>query len=158
MSIVEFTRAYYAMNKMLEDASSDQNLSKRAAVVLLILGDGAAHGMKTSDLVETFQTWYVSTGNTAAKDVSIAKGELFKLDLVEARHGIRNIQLTDEGRKRAGRLVETMEHALMAPANAELVSALQTVPLPKKPVARQGIRKLAKGSGALPPGRVPRRG
>lgn len=96
MPIDQFTRAYFAMNKVLEDASRRLSLGKRAAVVLLILSDAENGQKRTKEVVETFQKWFVSAVHTAAKDVSIAKGELFQKDLIVARHGIRNIELTGQ--------------------------------------------------------------
>jgi len=51
MPIAEFTRAFYAMNRVLEDASYKVRLSKRAAGVLLILFETDDGRMKTADLV-----------------------------------------------------------------------------------------------------------
>jgi hypothetical protein len=112
--IAQFTRAYFAMNKVLDDASQSLGLGKRAAVVVLILLEADNGQMRTKDVVERFQAWYVSGANTAAKDVSIAKGELFEKDLIVARHGIRNIELTSTGRLLAANLVTEIEGELQS--------------------------------------------
>lgn len=112
MPIDDFTRAYFAMNKALEDASRGVGLGKRSAVVLLILSDAANGQKRTKEVVETFQKWFVSAMHTAAKDVSIAKGELFVKDLIVARHGIRNIALTEEGRGRTDELIAAIKREL----------------------------------------------
>jgi hypothetical protein len=148
MPIDQFTRAYFAMNKVLEDASQKLSLSKRAAVVLLILADRPNGEIGTKDLVETFQKWYVSTENTAAKDVSIAKGELFKDDLIMARHGIRNIELTENGRERVLKLVGMIEQALKTVVDGHqdlllLKEALSTIKpkMPEKALSSVGVTK-----------------
>lgn len=150
MPIAEFTRAFYAMNRVLEDASYKVRLSKRAAVVLLILFETDDGRMKTADLVRTLQTWNVSTGSTVSKDVSIAKHELFDRDLVMARGGIRNVELTDLGRQRALELVGAIGEALhKLVTNQDSTSLLrrvsESVEIPKKPVNSAELKRLAKG-------------
>lgn len=153
MPIGEFTRAYYAMNRVLEDASSSLQLSKRAAVVLLILYETVDCRMRTSELVRTFQTWDVSKKNSAAKDVAIAKGELFGQDFVMARGGIRNVQLTDEGRGKAEQLIAAIEKALRRVVDGPdkgtslLRLALSSIEIPKKPVASAELKEYARSPG-----------
>jgi hypothetical protein len=163
MPIADFTRAYYAMNKVLDDASTKAGLSKRAAVLLLILHD-APDRMETADLVRNFESWNVSTSRTAAKDVSIAKGELFQNDLVAARGGIRNIEVTEKGRRRASDLVSAIEQALRDMLDRDSENSLlaklmlETVPrIPRKPVGSarpEGQRKTAQGAVRPPRGAV----
>jgi hypothetical protein len=148
MPITQFTRAYYAMNKVLEDVSRNLSLGQRAAVVLLILSDAEDGQMRTKELVETFQRWFVSGENTAAKDVSIAKGELFQKDLILARHGIRNIELTEAGKERAAELVGAIERSLekLVDGQQDLVliqEALSTIKpkLPEKALSSVGVNK-----------------
>lgn len=137
MPIEQFTRAFFAMNKVLDDASRELGLGKRAAVVLLILSDATNGQKRTKEVVATFQEWFVSAVNTAAKDVSIAKGELFDRDLIVARHGIRNIQLTSDGWNRAAELISAIERQLenLVTAQQDLVLVRQALSAiqPKKP-------------------------
>lgn len=148
MPIAQFTRAFYAMNKVLEDASRELGLGQRAAIVLLILHESDGGPVKTTDLVDTFRKWFVSSENTAAKDVSIAKGELFEKDFVVARRGIHNIQLTDEGRTNAHKLISAIERALDALVADRrdlslLAAALSTIKLPRKPVRSSELKDFA---------------
>jgi len=160
MPIDQFTRAFYAMNKVLEEASQTLQLSKRAAVVLLILSDAEKGEMRTKDLVETFQRWFVSASHTAAKDVSIAKGELFQRDLIMARGGIRNIELTAQGRDQAAGLVAAIERALenLVAGQKDLLliqAALSTIKpkMPPKPLTPAGFKETGRRRDAAGPGK-----
>jgi hypothetical protein len=148
MPIAQFARAFYAMNKVLETASQKLSLGKRDAVVLLILADQPDGEMRTKDIVETFQRWFVSEQNTAAKDVSIAKGELFKDDLIMARRGIRNVQLTEKGREKADKLIAMIEHELSTVVDRQrdlvlIQEALSTIKpkMPEKALSSIGVSK-----------------
>ena len=162
MPIGEFTRAFFAMNSVLEDASHGLGLSKRAAVVLLILYESSDGRMKTAELVRTLQAWKVSTGNTVSKDVSIAKGELFEQDLVIARGGIRNIELTAAGRQKAESLIEAIGDAMNKAAAGDDATSLlwrvcETVPVPRKPMNSAEIERLAKPPRSAGSKQVPKK-
>jgi hypothetical protein len=163
MPIDQFTRAYFALHKVLDDASLELGLGRRAAVVLMILSEAPNGQKRTKEVVETFQDWFVSARNTAAKDVSIAKGELFQKDLIVARHGIRNIQLTTNGTNRAAELIAAIERRLenlvathqdlqiigdalsaIKPKKAE--RARSSIDLPKKPISSARPKRNAKHS------------
>jgi hypothetical protein len=148
MPIAQFTRAYYAMNKVLEDASQALGLGKRAAVVLLILSETEEGRMPTRDLVATFQKWFVSAAHTAAKDASIAKGELFQKDLIMARGGIRNVELTERGRDLAlqltGEIERSVKHLVDGQQDLFLIEeALSTIKpkMPEKALSSIGVTK-----------------
>jgi hypothetical protein len=160
MPIAQFTRAYYAMNKVQEDASQALGLGKRAAVVLLILSETDKGRMPTKDLVATFQKWFVSAENTAAKDVSIAKGELFDKDLIMARHGIRNIELTERGSEVATELAGEIERALKNLVERQqdlfvIEGALTAIKpkMPEKALSSLGVTKKPMNSAGDKPGR-----
>jgi hypothetical protein len=161
MPIDQFTRAYYAMNKVLDEVSRSVSLGQRATVVLLILSDADKGQMRTKELVATFQGWFVSGENTAAKDVSIAKGELFDKDLIMARHGIRNVELTEQGAQLATELIAKIEAALenLVDGHRDLVliqQALSTMKPkpPAKALSSVGVKKkpMDTAGGANSPG------
>jgi hypothetical protein len=160
MPIAQFTRAFYAMNKVLEEVSRDHILGQRAAVVLLILSETDKGQMRTKELVATFQKWFVSGENTAAKDVSIAKGELFQKDLIMARHGIRNVELTEQGVELAAALASAIELALKKLVDGQqdlfiIQEALSTIKpkMPEKALSSVGVNKKPMDSAGIRPSR-----
>jgi hypothetical protein len=163
MPIDKLMRAYFALHKVLDEASQDLGLGKRAAVVLMILSTAPKGQKRTKDVVQTFQEWFVSARNTAAKDVSIAKGELFEKDFIVARHGIRNIELTINGTNRAAELIAEIERRLESlvadQKDLQIIGdglsaikpkkpgkALSSIDLPKKPISSARPKRNAKRS------------
>jgi len=121
------------MDRVLDDAASGVDLSRKEAVVLLILSSTEAEHIDTADLVATFGSWYISRAASAAKDVSVAKRRLFLRDLVGARHSPRNISLTEKGWVAVNSIIGLMHRAVrelkLAQADVALLSSILGAPV-----------------------------
>lgn len=104
----------YAMNTILEQASSAVGLSKRAALALAILylEDTSGATMTNQDLHDRFLKYNVSTGLSAKKDASAAKGELLVAKHIEIRGKVSVFALTEQGREIVLRMRDAVNEAL----------------------------------------------
>lgn len=134
------------MNRAFEDAVQSVGLSKRGALALVILSD-ASGAMSTADLVTGMQEWLVSSEPSAARDVSLAKSELFEDDLIIARHGIRNIELTAKGIQALDDLRLSVERYLIRLSEKQIDPAL----------VDPALRSIRKGPGRAQTNKTPER-
>jgi hypothetical protein len=102
MAVEEFARLYYAMSRILEDASDSLQLSKRAGIVLWLLSESDKNELDNQSLVRNFGLWQVSTSRDgASRDVSLANGELANRGWIVIKRGPYRVVLTSDGIKAA---------------------------------------------------------
>ncbi len=137
----------HLLQSVLEEVSDKAGLSKRQAVLLLILHDAKDYRLLTEQLGEEFRRWNVSSSQTAAKDVSLAKAALFRKDLIVARGGTKNVELNESGILAAERLAEAVDEKLsgmtLGPDSPNLLTLFNGLQVPNKPPEKAGV--VAKG-------------
>lgn len=102
MPIEEFARLYYAMSRVLEEATEPLGVSKRAGIVLLLLSQAPDGSLLNSDLVRKFGAWQLSkTREGASRDVSKANEELDSKGWISIHRGPYRVEITSEGQSAA---------------------------------------------------------
>jgi hypothetical protein len=133
--LLKFVHLYLSI---LEEASRNAGLSKREATMLILLRGTEHNSLTTNELGQLFHDWGVSSNATAAKDVSIAKKELFRTGLVIASGSTKNVALTAAGQVAADNLQSAIREGLHRAGQksgiGDLVPILQSLQLPGKPV------------------------
>jgi len=114
MAVTELVRMLFAVNAILEEASAAVNLSKRAALALAILHleESSDETMTNQDLHDRFVKHNVSTGLSAKKDSSAAKGELLAGKYIEIRGKVSVFALTSKGRDAVSKMYDAMDKAM----------------------------------------------
>ena len=159
MAATDFARLFYAMNTIIEDASSSVGLSKRAALALAILAGAPKsldirdqHTMMTNQkLQEFFVELRISTPASAKKDASAAKGELLGKKYIQIENKVSVFAVSADGERVVEKLHEAMKNTIEEIGLAEHERALlgQLVSLeqrqPPKPARASSPEKTARG-------------
>ena len=142
MPVEEFSRLYYAMGRVLEDATAKLGLSKKTGIVLWLLSQGDAQGIENRDLVNRFSAWHVSkTPQGASRDVSLANAELDRKGLITIRRNPYRICLsalgTDVSRQLSSALKQATATIDVLPEQRELLTTLVVGRTPRRPIGRE---------------------
>jgi hypothetical protein len=110
MAVTELARIIFALNTIMEKASSAAGLSKRGALALAILD--ALPVMTNKKLQERFVTHSISTPASAAKDVSSAKSELLDKEFIEIGRRTAEFSINAAGREVVMKMYASMGSAI----------------------------------------------
>lgn len=137
MAVAELSRMLFAVNTIMEKASSVVGLSKRAAsaLAILYLEDGAE--LTNAGLQKRFIEFKVSTDQSAQKDASSAKSVLLRAKHIEIRGKVSVFGLTEQGRDTVLKIYHAMNKALedlgLSDEERSVLRKLVDLPEPRPP-------------------------
>src|SRR5215475_7801500 len=111
MTVPELARIGFAVNFILEKASSSLGLSKRSAIGMAMMAVQQPKPMTNNDLQGQFVQWNISTKASANKDASAAKSELLQKGYIEIGDKVSIFSLNEKGRSALETLYREMRRA-----------------------------------------------
>lgn len=139
MALSELARMMYAVNTMLEKASSSVGLSKRGALALAIMAVEEGSTLTNAELQQRFLAHSISTKASVAKDASFAKGELLKHGHISIADSVSTFAMTTKGRATVDQMYAAIRSAVdelgLSDSERRVLRELSGLPIRQPPAS-----------------------